>query len=892
MDREDIYNAEMKPYAESLKKEGWGMGLDDVVAGADVVADTVSGFFGPAISGAMSLVDQAVSDDSLEELKKRKDQYGDWLNYEPRTEKGAAAGEYILGKVGEGIGAGIDFYKENRTENMALVQDIIVQAAKNGYDTLSDEAKFTLENVLDASELIPLMKAKKIASIGTPNTDVDAITPEALSSILNSAESNMQLATAGAKAVDAPSPAATVQKVVDEPPVRSATPTPEVLDAEVDERLQQVIKQDPTIRNLSDYEGGIHDGFIAPDKSLSHLMRNKEAEFQVLKFMAQKNDDLKDIPIIVLETALTKFKRPAVTADNIDDAYRYYKLIKDRAVVGRYNASRKDYSDKTGSLRGYEETLEGRTLYPIHKFSDAQGNIDLDNPRLKASKEPSDFDEWSPDNPNHTDRVGLVEDVLEEFGGYYRSMDLNDPSAAAEMAALLKSEAKAYKRIQKKYANRPDVEILKGEKDWSVNQKNKAADKTREGGDKKLLNTQDWHESKVDDEGVFYGIPHQELGIGASSFTDSPNFLGYQEAFGGRNPANVYYDTMNAADYHYSSSNMPAKVYDNTGLDNYTTSGLTEGAKARYFDLGVTGGEGYRATRLPHSMHLEFESAITEANKMNLKNVSDNPEMLKQYADTVDDQFRFSGKDAAELYGVKGSDKEILSSILKPHETIRRNRSNEMFNPDEDRGYAGLEPLTVKGGDNTRMIRMINLKTHFDVDWEVDDTQTRMRKITQAINDVGKNHGLQTARVDVPNPTSSKPLPPQMANAAYKEWKLALQEVAGTIKNNKGRGSRGSYIGMLDQLTGGSVPRSDANVSIALEYLAESLPPAKADLINKLSAKLKDLRLAKPGRHASNKTAVSYKEKRLPAANAIKELTPQFNVGGVVPKEKSIWDIV
>ena len=84
---------------------------------------------------------------------------------------------------------------------------------------------------------------------------------------------------------------------------------------------------------------------------------------------------------------------------------------------------------------------------------------------------------------------------------------------------------------------------------------------------------------------------------------------------------------------------------------------------------------------------------------------------------------------------------------------------------------------------------------------------------------------------------------------------------------------------------------SNANVSEALGYLAESLPPAKADLINKLSAKLKDLKLAKPGRHASNKTAVSYKEKRLPAANAIKELTPKFNVGGVVPKEKSIWDI-
>ena len=97
---------------------------------------------------------------------------------------------------------------------------------------------------------------------------------------------------------------------------------------------------------------------------------------------------------------------------------------------------------------------------------------------------------------------------------------------------------------------------------------------------------------------------------------------------------------------------------------------------------------------------------------------------------------------------------------------------------------------------------------------------------------------------------------------------------------------------MLDQLTGGSLPRSDANVSIALEYLAESLPPAKADLINKLSVKLKDLKLASPSRRVSNKTAVKYKENRLPAANAIKELTPQFNVGGVVPKEKSIWDIV
>jgi len=437
--------------------------------------------------------------------------------------------------------------------------------------------------------------------------------------------------------------------------------------------------------------------------------------------------------------------------------------------------------------------------------------------------------------------------------------------------------------MQKKYANRPDVEILKGEKDWSVNQKNKAADKTREGGDRKLLNTQDYYESKVDDEGVFYGTPHQELGIGASSFTDSPNFLGYQEAFGGRNPANVYYDTMNAADYHYSSSNMPAKVYDDTGLDNATTSGLREGAKARYFDLGVTGGEGYRATRLPQSMHLEGESAITEANKMNLKNVSDNPEMLKQYADTVDDQFRFSGTESVNKYGLKDS---RTDSMLNP--SMKTSRNNEMFNPDEDRGYAGLEPLSIKGGDNTKMIRMINLKDHFNVDWEVDDTQTRMRKITQAINDVGKNHGLQTARVDAPNPTRSKPLPPQMANAAYKEWKLALQEVAGTIKNNKGRGSRGAYIGMLDQLTGGSLPRSDANVSVALEYLAESLPPAKADLINKLAVKLKDLKLAKPGRHASNKTAVNYKENRLPAANAIKELTPKFDVGGLVEEMDSL----
>jgi len=884
MDREDIYNAEMKPYADSLKKEGWGIDLDDVVAGVDVVADTVSGLFGPAISGAMSLVDQVVSDDSLEDLKKRKDQYGDWLNYEPRTEKGAAAGEYMLGKVGEGIGAGIDFYKENRTENMALVQDIIVQAAKNGYDTLSDEAKFTLENVLDASELIPLMKAKKIASIGTPNTDVDAITPEALNSIMKSAESNMQLATAGAKAVDAPSPAATVQKVVDEPPVRSATPTPEVLDAEVDERLQQVIKQEPAIRNLSDYEGGIHDGFIAPDKSLSHLMRNKEAEFKVLKSMAQKNDDLKDIPTIVLETALTKFKRPKVTADNIDDAYRYYKLIKDRAVVGRYKSARQDYINKTGSLRDFEETLEGRTFYPVHKFSDAQGNIDLDNPRLKASKEPSDFDEWSPDNLNHADRVGLVEDVLEEFGGYYRSMDLNDPSAAAEMAALLKSEAKAYKRMQKKYANKPDIEILKGESDWSLNPRNKAADK--EGEDRKLRNTQDYYESKVDDEGVFYGASHQELGIGASSFTDSPNFLGYQRAFGGRNPGNVYYDTMNAADYHYSSSNMPAKVYDDTGLDNFTTSGLREGAKARYFDLGVTGGEGYRATRLPHSMHLEGESAITEANKMDLKNVSDNPEMLKQYADTVNAQYKFSGKEAADLYGVKGSDAEILSSTLRRQDTIRKNRSNEMFNPEEDRGYAGLEPLSSKGGDNTKMIRMIDLKTHFDVDWEVDDTQTRIRKITMAINDVGTNRSTVAFTKDV------KPLPPQMANAAYKEWKLALQEAAGTIKNNKGRGSRGAYIGMLDQLTGSNLPRKGSsvsdNVSESLEYLAESLPPEKAALIIKLSAKLKDLKLADPSRRVSNKTAANYKKNRLPAANAIKELTPKFDVGGLVEEMDSI----
>ena len=123
-------------------------------------------------------------------------------------------------------------------------------------------------------------------------------------------------------------------------------------------------------------------------------------------------------------------------------------------------------------------------------------------------------------------------------------------------------------------------------------------------------------------------------------------------------------------------------------------------------------------------------------------------------------------------------------------------------------------------------------------------------------------------------------LSPKAASVVYKEWRYMLNEAADSIKHNKGMGSRGPYVGILEQFTSHAGIRKPDRFQI----LADSLPKEQADNMLQLREKLLDLKAAKyPIRGEYG--AETYQSERLPAANAIKELTRKFNEGGLVEDE-------
>ena len=742
----------------------------------DVVADTVSGTFGPPLAAGMSLIEQAVTSGSVEDMRTNKDKYANLLNYTPRTEMGAQTSEYLQGKLGEGVTKGMELYNEyGMSETEAAIKGVAFQAAKTGYDKLPEQAQLAGENILEFSEILPPVKGARLAKMKTPNSPVLAATPTRLEPALASA---LDTPPKSITLTDSKHSNSYFDELDDDDFISDDDyadmyydelqdgDTPQAYDPEQAEYEEQMLQSaalpaeeaanvtslNPDIHHLDEYAGGLRDGGDFDD-TLLHLRNNKVAEYTVLRDM----DEFSEFPDIVVEQALNKFKRPIITTENMEDAFVYLQL--------------KQRAENVGS----EIVKNPKLAY-----------VDIAEVR-------SDFATWA---GNGRDPVDKLTDYLEDVGGYYRAFEPTNAKSVKSMHEILKKENGKYNKAKAKYEGRPDVQLYKGIPKWGSQAKRGKQFRPTSGQERiEITRT---------------GKGHGELGYGLMSTTGDPNFVSYQDDFGGKYLDNVVETTIPAADYEYLSYNMPQALYDSAR----GAGELATGAKARAFDAGITGGPHARMTSVPHSVHLEFEKGVSEPQKLPWRNLRDNPTLVKSYSESLADNEKLSG------------------SLGLP------------------------TPLS-----KTAKLRHRNLEDYFGVVPDVDNAQVRLYKVADVIFKMNK-------------------ITPSMAKVAYNEWKYTLQSIVHSIKYTRGQGTRGSYVGKLDSLLkptkvdGMDLPNKNLRV---LERLAEHLPEEKAANIRTLHSLLSDL-----SRGRQSRTALEYKEQRLPTANAIKELTGKFNEGGLV----------
>ena len=426
-------------------------------------------------------------------------------------------------------------------------------------------------------------------------------------------------------------------------------------------------------------------------------------------------------------------------------------------------------------------------------------------------------------------------DELDDFGGYYRAYDLTDASAVSDMKSLMSKEQSRYSRFKKKMGNRPDVTIIKSKLGWA-DEYEKGSTRTFQDGQERVEN-----KNRVAEK-------HSELQDGYMSTSTNMNFTTRQKAFGGDQIGNVKYATIPAADYAYQTYNISPKLYDtiNTANTPKAAENMAEyqykGKRARLFDASLTGGTKGRGIKIPHSKHLEDETAFASPMDMEFKNVMDNPKLKAEYEASAEANRRLTGPTQAkfrdELYGL--TDKSATKSRL-----------------------AGLKM------------------------WGIEEDTARkfstLQRVSTLMDRVGvrDKKGLFQSKTNK-NTTSERTekMSPKAALVVYKEWRHMLNEAADSIKHNKGMGSRGPYVGILEQFT----HHAGFGKPDRFQILADSLPKEQADNMLQLREKLLDFKAAKyPIRGEYG--AETYQSERLPAANAIKELTRKFNEGGLVEDE-------
>ena len=871
---------------EDMKKKypnlfGASFNSDDVgTAVVDVVADTASGLVGDAGAAVLSLVQQAATNDSLVDLRSDKEKYANLFNFKPRSELGAETSKYLQEKLGEGVAYAGELFDEYMPDSLKYMDagiDVATQAVRN---QMSERQLNMVDNTIEGAELIggAVGAVNKVARAipDLPPTDPDFLMPQA------------NMATAGVPSsvtpeLDAPVSTQAMVRTGDddqdidfdddyeandadnlkelEDDMRMSdqeekfaavmaasdpnTPDPYMTNEDMDAvELQRMADEQSSYeasgaevedlniakQTVEDYVGGLRDGYANMEKqSLLHLRDNKIAEVKVLK------ESFPDVPEIVLTEALTKFKRPKITEDNKLDAF-VYLAIKRTIEAKRYR------KDRIG-VDKFAPSPTGDDLIELNKDIDAE----LDMIGLSGTDSLSNFfnkdgtidvqgmkDSLSP----FADQMPLADlaDELDDFGGYYRAYDLTDATAVSDMKSLMSKEQSRYSRFKKKMGNRPDVTIIKSKLGWA-DEYEKGSTRTFQDGQERVEN-----KNKV-------GEKHSELQDGYMSTSTNMNFTTRQKAFGGDQIGNVKYATIPAADYAYQTYNISPKLYDTVNVANTPNAAENmaeyqyKGKRARLFDASLTGGTKGRGVKIPHSKHLEDETAFASPMDMEFKNVLDNPKLKAEYEASAEANRRLTGATQAkfrdELYGL--TDKSATKSRLA---------GLKMWGIEEDtaRKFSTLQRVA------TLMDRVTDRKLS-----KTDAFQSKTNKDTMLKN--------------------TDKLSPKAALVVYKEWRYMLNEAADSIKHNKGMGSRGPYVGILEQFTS----HAGFGKPDRFQILADSLPKEQADNMLQLRQNLLNLKESKfsKGEYGAEK----YQSERLPAANALRELTRKFNEGGLVEDE-------
>ena len=571
---------------------------------SDIAADLISGTFGPIGAAAASLAEQTFTDNTVEEMKANNEKYNDFLNYQPRTDLGKAANKGAMEAIGSGVAAVGEFY----TENEAKIPDVVKSAVSTTVDTwndLDEETRFALGNLATVGELVPVGKiaslAKKFAKVDAPDvgmSDADAAGLAAWDEVMGYSPENVAYNEA-------------VDKLQEEGQSGwtglNADNFQVSADVENMMRLISLGKGKVTVdsRPLTDYLGGKRDGaqiLVIEDNSLradmDHIKTNKVQEFTALV----NSTEFADVPQPVLEKALTKYKRPEVTAENLKEAFFYQNMQDLKSSLGgnpKGDASAKDLSYKVADLDA--------------EFDNLIDALDIDG------------------------AIDDVEAALQVHGGMYRALDLTNTKDLKDFKALVAKEKKVYKRYQTKYKNRPDVQLYKG-------MPTRGKDKNVSGGNAFELGYEKFKPIHGEDaRKAMLGGDQAELSLPMMSTTTDPNFLSYQSAFGGDDVAKVVEGTMNAADYNYLAYNMTPGQYD-VRAGNLPDSTYHEASRARGYDLGIAGGDSVIPTKLPHSDHLESEVAIADPQNMEWLELRDDPKKLKLYEKSMTANELFNGR--------------------------------------------------------------------------------------------------------------------------------------------------------------------------------------------------------------------------------------------------------
>lgn len=189
----------------------------------DVAIDTLSGVLGPIAASAISLGEQAFTDNTVEEMAANNAAYNEALNYTPRTEEGQEFSDYAMGKLGEGMMAGINAYNENK-DNLGPIPDMIDYGMEQ-YNKLDAATQFALINALTVGEVLPIGKGVSMAKKGiTPSAsakmldEVDAVNaPRADLDFSATVVSKMEEIATNPAVINDPVAMRFVQQIMDDP---------------------------------------------------------------------------------------------------------------------------------------------------------------------------------------------------------------------------------------------------------------------------------------------------------------------------------------------------------------------------------------------------------------------------------------------------------------------------------------------------------------------------------------------------------------------------------------------------------------------------------------------------------------------------------------------------